>query len=712
MSKTLINNILSPISIISPEAAAFGRTVLFTAVGGSLGGPFGAAIGSALAQGLNSLLAPGLPKPPGTESAIKSPTPGRESGYGEGRHFIAYGLYITDKDGNAIDVGVFHDGQVDGIISHYLGDVKITLGAGGWVQAGEAMIFGRDGNTIQVGTRLGLPTETAFSEVIARVPDQWTVDHRGDGCVTGFVISKSVLARSYQEIYPTGGPNNMPLSLAMRRQLVFDWRDVSQSVTNPATWKYSENAILHLAHYLLVRDNKDWATHFVPTLTYWTSAANDADIAMPRKGVQAVLTVKGRTSNTTLTLSTVAGLSTGMTVAISATGDTSLAETRVVVGIAGLVVSFSGGLAHDHEIGSQVTWASSEGSPATEPRYRSCLAHKHTDQHKSVIAGLLACCDGWMSPRADGALAVYSGRYYAPTVTIGPDQILSYSLQDGIEEEAALNQLAVTYVSANHAYNVVDTDVWENTSDIAARGKVLSDTLTNQVPSHSQARRLAKRKMAQVSAPKRGTCQTNAAGRIALGQRYIRLQLIDAGTTFLDAAVEIIAPVKRNVQTGGISFNWILADPNIDAWNPATEEGEPAPVGNRVGTLPLDMPIITSASPNYGTNSANGAPGVFIDLVVVGPDRVDLTWYARTRQVGAATWGEREYNDIDPGATVALTTEYVPIDAMVEVQVAYSVGDGRVSPWSASATVDTHVTILMSEDGQVLRNEDGSPLTS
>lgn len=685
MGKTIINILTSPLSLINQDIGNVISGTVIAAIGIVTLQPelvaFGAGrIAGALAK---------TPKPEQTESAIKSPIPERVSGYGTGRHHMAYALYATASDGTAFDVGVFHDGQIAGIDGRYLGDKKVTVDGSGWVQAGEAGQFdgGKGWQIVRIGTTLGLPTETAFSTVVSALPDQWTADHRGDGCVTGFVRSGQVKSVDYQKVYPSGGPNQMPLSLVMRRQLCFDWRDPAQSPTDPTTWTYTENAILHLAHYELVRDNKSWDTHFAPTLAYWTAAADDCDIAVPLKGVQTILTAAVSHGTGTLPLSSVAGLSAGMTISISATGNTSLTETRTVSSISGLNVVVPS-LSNDHPLGSQVTW-SSGGTPATEPRYRSCVAHKHTDPHKGVVANLLACCDGWIAPRSDGALVVYSGRYYAPTVTIGPDQIIAYSMQDGIEEESAVNQLAVTYISANHDYNTVDTDAWEDDDDISARGKVLADQLANQVGTHSQARRLAKRFMAKSMAPKRGTCTTNAGGRIAIGQRYVTLRLIDAGTTFLDAPVEIMAPVKRNMQTGGITFNWVLADPNIDAWNPTTEEGEPAPVGNRIAALPLDPPVITSALANYGADSATGSPGVFLDLIITGPDRTDLTWYARTRQTGAATWGERQYTDVDPGSTVEIATEFVPIDTSIEVEVAYQTGDGRISDWSTLSTVST-----------------------
>ena len=650
----------------------------FAGVAGALGVSTTSLVGGALVgiSSVASLFAPGAPKPAATETAIKSPTPDRISAYGRSRLYGAYMLYMTASNATACDAYAIHDGQIDGYEIYYLGDKRVATSPG--IVAGLP-----DGTykspTVEIDSRIGLPTETAFSQLIAMLPGTWTEDHRGDGIATAMVTWKEARTKDYQEIYPNGQP---PLSVAARWQLAFDWRDPSQDVTDPTTWKWSENAILHIAHYQLVRNNKDWATHFVPTLAYWTAAANDADIAVPLKGVQAILTSDAADDGVhTLELSTVNGLTVGATIVISATGDTSLAETRIVGAISGLTVTITVEIDNFHPQGSQVTWSSAGGSPASEPRYRSCVAHKHTDAHKDVLANLLACCDGWMAPRSDGALVIYSGRYYAPTVTIGPDQITGYSLQDGVAEESALNQISVTYVSANHDFSTVETDAWEDTDDIDSRGKVLSDTLSNQVPTHSQGRRLAKRKMSQVMAPFRGTVTTNAAGRAVIGQRFIHLQLIDAGTTFYDGPAEI-TKLTRNLATGGVTFDWIAADPNIDAWNPATEEGEPAPVGNRVATMPLDVPVIASAIFFGSDNSGSGTPGARVRITATGPDRTDLTWFARWRVVGATAWNEQQYSDTDPGVSVILETGFVPVDADIEVEVAYQVGDGRVSPYS------------------------------
>lgn len=318
----------------------------------------------------------------------------------------------------------------------------------------------------------------------------------------------------------------------------------------------------------------------------------------------------------------------------------------------------------------------------TEPRWRSCISHKHTDKNGTVTDALLAACDGWIAPRSDGALVVYAGKYYAPTVSIGAAQIVAYDWSYGVDDDQAVNELICSYVSADHDYNSVECDAWRDEDDIARRGRVLSDGLDPQVPSWGQVRRLAKRRMARTNALYRGTVTTNIAGRIVRGQRYINLDLTEAGTTFYSGPVEITT-LTRNIATGGVSFSWVAASASIDAWNAATEEGDPAAKGDRVALEPLATPAILSASPTFFEYGAQ------IQISVDGPDRPDATWYTRWKVSTDVAWTEQTTTDLDSGSPVLLATPIVPLNVMVDVEVAYGVGDGRTSNWSATETIDT-----------------------
>jgi hypothetical protein len=694
--------IVSPLSIIDK---GLGKAVLqITAVVAPFipgGAPFAAIAAIALA----TLYKPKGPKAEQAERAIKMALPPRVSAYGRVKLYGAYILFVTSKDGYAIDVYAFHDGRIDGIERYYLGDKQVMLDGSGFVLPDAEKAYG-NGN-IEIGVNLGLPTETAFASLIAKLPGDWTAQHRGDGVVTGFQISKPVKVKNFSEVYPQGGPDATPLGIVFRAQCVFDWRDPSQSVTDPSTWRWSENNALHVAHYLLVRVGKDWDTHFAPTLAYWTAFADDCDVLMPLKGIQTITTGGGQQGNGFVDTPTAAGLAAGMQVVITASDNTSHSETRTVTSVSYIVgggtatIAFSGGLAYDHPIGSRVSWASSPSAPATEPRYRSCVSHKHTDQHKTVLGNLLACCDGFVAPRSDGALMAFSGRFVTPTVDVGPDIIVNYSWDEGVVDEDAINEVAVSYLSADHDYTTVDATAWSDEDAIEAAGEIKPTQLDNQVPSHAQARRLAKRLLSKTMALHRGSVTTNRYGRMVRGHRFINLHIEEAGAVFFSGFAEI-TQLTRNLSTGGVTFTWIEADPNVDAWNPATEEGDPAPVGNVVAGEPLDTPAIISATAMYSAvgstpegdepidpTPGQTATGARVLIAANGPDRADLTWYARWRVGTSGSWNEREYADADPGPGVSFQTEFVPLASNLNVEVAYSVGDGRLSDWSDPVVVNT-----------------------
>lgn len=329
----------------------------------------------------------------------------------------------------------------------------------------------------------------------------------------------------------------------------------------------------------------------------------------------------------------------------------------------------------------------------TEPRYRGCVAWDSSKLPGDIVNEMLACFDGWTAEDAHGCQLVFAGKVTTPTFSIGPDQIVSSSRQYFVPDEDFNNELVVQYISEAHHWNIVEGQPLRDETDITKRGRINSDGFAPQVASFPQNRRLAKRRQARQNAPQRGKIATTLSGRDVLSHRYIELLDVEAGATFFSGWAEVVGG-ERNYETGGAVFDWIAVDPNVDAWNPATEEGAPAPDGVRVPVSALDPPVIDSAAV---TSGSEGTPT--LTLEVTGPDRTDLTWFAHWRVAGAATWGgDLEFPDTDPGTGVTLVTDLVPTGESIEVQVAYQVGDGRVSPWSATATVETDA-VEMEFDG-------------
>ncbi|WP_066795028.1 hypothetical protein [Sphingomonas soli] len=542
-----------------------------------------------------------------TETSRKSPIPVRTRAYGALRLYWDALFFGNKSDGTPIDVGAFHDGRANAITQVYLNDDKVTL-TGTTVNA---LPDGRYRDSrVKCGFNLGLPTETAFADVVAELPGIWTTDHRGDGIVTGFLIKFLTKADKFLETYPNG--DDIQMSLAGEWSLVFDFRDEAQDAYDQTTWEYRDNPVLAFLHREITQGGVDFNTQILPQIDKWTAAANDCDAAM----------------------------------ALAAGG--------------------------------------------TEPRYRLALAYKATETPAAVRLAILNTFDGWYCENERGELIIYSGRFYEPTVSIGPDKIASYSIQQHVAAEDAVNEVLITYVSAEHDYATVDAASWRDQAAIDASGREpVTIGLDAQIPSPTQGRRLAKRKMIRANAPYRGSIVTTFGGREVLGERYINLTIEEAGAVFYDGPVEIVGSPERDMQTGGVRFEWVAADPAMDDWDPSEETGDATPVGEVPDVEPLDDPEITDAVVNFDTDSGAGAPGAYLVLTATGPDRSDLTWFARTKLSTASVWGERQYSDIDPGTSVTINTEYVPADAMVDAQVSYATGDGRRSAWSDTVTVDT-----------------------
>lgn len=561
-------------------------------------------------------LGPSIPKPETTETAIKTPRPQRVSAYGRLRLYGAYILYETASNGTAVDVYAVHEGKLSNLVQRYLNDDKVSV-SGGYVVAGADGRYG--GNNVGFYHTDGAVPGTSFGAVTSLLPSEWDSSHRGDGVVCIALTSLPVKAEEFQKIYPQSQPG-MP-------SIVADWQACPDpAASNPlleSGWTFTENPVRQLLHYMLVREGPQPA---LPRSNAGYAAA------------LAALRLEWWNRKIAPTLS--------YWIAASAVCN----ESRTLK---------AGG---------------------TEAKYRASIAHKHTDRHDGVKGAILSTFDGWMAPRADGAYVIFAGKYYTPTVSIGADEIVAYTWNGGgVDDDAAVNELVCSYVSAAHDYQTVECDPWRDESDISARGQVLSQGLDGQTLSNAQTRFLAKRKMQRINAPNRGTITTNIAGRVVRGQRYIDLHIEEAGAVFYSGPAEIISLTRA--LSGGVTFEWVEADPNVDNWNPATEEGEPAALGNRVASAALTAPVIASITVAY----VGGTP--YLDLNVTAPSRADLTWFAHWRASGASVWGaDLTYSDTDSGSPVALRVGPVTGGETIEVEVSYRIGDGRLSPWSAAAS--------------------------
>lgn len=228
------------------------------------------------------------PERPVGYTPLKQPVPPRHIAYGRGRKPGVYLFYETVNN-HWLDVLAFCDGRIGGYQQFYLDDDAVTIQPDGEVDQ-----FGPDkayGGPLHIYSRLGLPTETAYSEVIARANGFWTTDHRGDETATAALICQGVSQEKRQRIYPNGEPE---LSADAEWLCVYDWRDPAQIRTDRSTWQWSENPIVCWVHDEWARNatlwdsptageaalasaNKKWTRYFSRVLDILTDEADACD---------------------------------------------------------------------------------------------------------------------------------------------------------------------------------------------------------------------------------------------------------------------------------------------------------------------------------------------------------------------------------------------------------------------------------------------------
>lgn len=327
----------------------------------------------------------------------------------------------------------------------------------------------------------------------------------------------------------------------------------------------------------------------------------------------------------------------------------------------------------------------------TEKRYRANIVHYWDNAPEAVISAFLATCDGRYE-EIDGGLKVWAGKYYAPTVTITQAHILSMHIDRFREDEEAVNELRLSYVSRDHAYTPVDVTPWRDDSDIAARGITRSEPFTVEGCFYnSQIRRLGKARSSRLNAPIRGVMVTDYFGIQAMGERFIRIKFPKRPAT-ADIIVEIDpdAKITFDLTSKTTTIPWILADPNRYAFDAVTEEGDgpsgaPAVI---IGNIPT--PEIESVETFYSSTGAGG-DGVRLRVFIVDPDDPSFSYALRWRIEGTTSWAQSTYTGVaaEDGLIQIETDGFVPAGEVIEVEVAYLNGSGSLSNWSDPVTTST-----------------------
>ncbi|ARC37904.1 hypothetical protein A6J80_17475 [Paracoccus yeei] len=306
----------------------------------------------------------------------------------------------------------------------------------------------------------------------------------------------------------------------------------------------------------------------------------------------------------------------------------------------------------------------------TEPRYNLCGFYALDEQLKDVTARMLAVCDGQLFETADAKIGILGGAWSVPDVTIGSDDIRSFSVESGNEPLEGYNILKGTFVSPAHAYQPIEVFEIENTAALATEEARTEQLDLDMCPSGTQLQRLMKIKMAKDRRDIKGTIRTNLVGMKARwpkgdGIHTIRINAPDIG---LDGVFEVTSHAF-DVPSGFCDIG-IASIANPYGWNAATEETDlpltyssiptpDNPTGNPSGAVLFQQRVLVSS----------GVYGVQIAVVVADPGRQDLRLSAQVAQGSIA-----DVSDDGPGEWVDMTGSRLrAVSGILDDQTTYTV---------------------------------------
>ena len=232
--------------------------------------------GLALSLGLSylasSIFRPSQPKPEDVQQQVRQPTAPRIRHYGRVKMSGTWAFAET-KSGNFYKVLALGQGPFDAIEEFWIDDIRLTLLPDGTPAPPNKFREGTTGKSLlRVEGRLGLSTETAYSELMAEFPE-WTSQHRGDGVASMLACQYAVGQEYYLNLFPNGINTNY--------RVVARTSKVKHPVTGEIS--YNENAAAIIRDYMSHRDGMRLPENLFTTplaQAGWVAAFNRANEAI------------------------------------------------------------------------------------------------------------------------------------------------------------------------------------------------------------------------------------------------------------------------------------------------------------------------------------------------------------------------------------------------------------------------------------------------
>lgn len=333
----------------------------------------------------------------------------------------------------------------------------------------------------------------------------------------------------------------------------------------------------------------------------------------------------------------------------------------------------------------------------TIPRYELNGWGTGENDPKSILAQMLATCDGHLVDRGDGTAVLKVGKFRESSITITDDDIIGFYIQTDVPDEEIVNRLNVSYTSPDHKFSEVDADPLDDLEDQAARGAIRSQKFELVwAQSNALARRLAKREMYRLRRKLRGTLDIRLG---ALNLCYERWIYIDSLMVPRLNGVWIETRTARiNLMNGGfVRIEFIGSGTDVDDYDAPVDEGDAPPVPAEPESLAPGAPTDINVTVEQFQISASQF-GVRLAVSFDEPSTdAQLDYAVRYRiitstGVGGAFITQTFNNPPDAiGGRITLLTNIVDGDESLEVQTQAIGGGHGPSAWSSSTYVDTTV---------------------
>lgn len=310
---------------------------------------------------------------------------------------------------------------------------------------------------------------------------------------------------------------------------------------------------------------------------------------------------------------------------------------------------------------------------------------------KAGLAAILATCDGWICERGDGAIIPKVGKFRETYVEIlDEEDIVGHNIQYDVLFEDEVNRLIPKFTYPDNDYTTTSTDYFEDLPAQLLSGRVLAQEAEYKwCHNWRQARRLGKRDWLKIQQKIRGSLDIRLSGINAAYSRWIRL---NTPTRFPKLHGLLIENRKATIALtqGGFTLDFALHPENIDAWTPATDEGQVPAIAYAPNEEGIVKPTVYSIVP------VSSGSSVFLRVALVDPEDTSLTARVRYRVSAsnggtAGAWVKQAFSGIvASGGYLTIDTSPVPGDIILDVQTSFTDNDNDGN-WTTTIEIRTTV---------------------